>query len=446
MNTLVLVRRSLLITALLTLGACGGDQPPHVPGAAHGDHAEHAGHDEVEGDAHAHEDDVDHGDSHGHAEPATEQGSHGGRLLRDGALSVELLIFERGVAPEFRAWLYRDGVPLAPAAGQLQVTLSRLGGAVDVHTFVVQADYLRSGLEVYEPHSFDVQVQADFGAGARAQWQYASHEGRTRIDAAVADQAGIRVAAAGPGLIRDQREVQGLLTVIEGRHARVSARFAGPIRSVEVGVGDRVSAGQRLATVESNVSLSNYPLTAPLAGTVLMRSASVGEIAAEAPLFEIADLSVLWVDLHLFGADAQRIRPGLSVRVSRLADGVEIETTLERVLPLTATASQSTVARARIENPDGQWRPGSAVRAQVTVEETEVALRVPLSALQRFRDFDVVFIRVGDEYEIRPLELGRRDGQQVEVLAGLNPGDAVVIEQSYLVKADIEKSGASHDH
>jgi cobalt-zinc-cadmium efflux system membrane fusion protein len=177
-----------------------------------------------------------------------------------------------------------------------------------------------------------------------------------------------------------------------------------------------------------------------------MRNASVGEIAAEAPLFEIADLSALWVDLHLFGADAQRIRPGLAVRVSRLADGVEIETTLERVLPLTATASQSTVARARIDNADGQWRPGSAVRAQVTVEESEVALRVPLSALQRFRDFDVVFIRVGDEYEIRPLELGRRDGQQVEVLAGLNPGDAVVIEQSYLVKADIEKSGASHDH
>jgi cobalt-zinc-cadmium efflux system membrane fusion protein len=58
----------------------------------------------------------------------------------------------------------------------------------------------------------------------------------------------------------------------------------------------------------------------------------------------------------------------------------------------------------------------------------------------------VVFVRVGDTYEIRPVELGKRDAQQVEVLSGLKAGDQVVVEQSYLVKADIEKSGASHDH
>jgi membrane fusion protein, heavy metal efflux system len=57
-----------------------------------------------------------------------------------------------------------------------------------------------------------------------------------------------------------------------------------------------------------------------------------------------------------------------------------------------------------------------------------------------------VFVRVGDTYEIRPLELGKRDASQVEVLSGLKAGDRVVVEQSYVVKADIEKSGASHDH
>ena len=71
---------------------------------------------------------------------------------------------------------------------------------------------------------------------------------------------------------------------------------------------------------------------------------------------------------------------------------------------------------------------------------------VPLASLQTFRDWDVVFVRVGDTYEIRPVELGKRDAQQVDVLSGLKAGDQVVVEQSYLVKADIEKSGASHDH
>lgn len=271
-------------------------------------------------------------------------------------------------------------------------------------------------------------------------------EARTTIPLAIAEASGIRVAAAGPGVIRDEHDVQGLLTPIEGRHARVVARFPGPIRSVNVGVGDAVRAGQTLAMVESNVSLSNYAIAAPLAGTVLAREAGVGELAGETPLFEIADLSKLWVDLHLFGSDAQHITPGLPVLVSRLSDGVTATTTLDRVLPATATASQSTVARATLDNADGRWRPGAAVQARVTVSEDRVALAVPLSALQRLRDQDVVFVRIDDDYEARALTLGRRDGANVEVLDGLAAGDAVVIEQSYLVKADIEKSGASHDH
>lgn len=77
------------------------------------------------------------------------------------------------------------------------------------------------------------------------------------------------------------------------------------MRAVRVGVGDQVKAGQVLATVESNLSLTTYSVTAPISGVVMARTASVGTSAAEgAPLFEIADLSTLWVDLHIFGRDA----------------------------------------------------------------------------------------------------------------------------------------------
>jgi cobalt-zinc-cadmium efflux system membrane fusion protein len=75
-----------------------------------------------------------------------------------------------------------------------------------------------------------------------------------------------------------------------------------------------------------------------------------------------------------------------------------------------------------------------------------VGLAVPLSALQRFRDFEVVFAQVGETYEVRMLSLGRRDSRSVEVLGGLAPGTVIVTDNSYLIKADIEKSGASHDH
>ena len=378
-------------------------------------------------------------------EAVIEKGPHSGRMLHSGNVAVELAIFEAGVPPEFRAWFYRDDQPLPPDAGTLTVTLKRLGVAPEVHAFIVRDDHLFSPAELYEPHSFDVVVQAQL-AGKPMQWTYASYEGRTTIAADIAAQGGVVVAPAAAGVIRDEHEVQGLLTPIEGRHAKVVARFPGPIRSVAVGVGDTVRQGQALATVESNLSLSTYAVTTPLSGTVLSREAGVGELAGDAPLFEIADLSTLWVDLHLFGGDAQHITRGLPVQVTRLSDGVSTTTRLDRVLPATATASQSTVARATLENTDGRWRPGAAVKARVTVSETPVNLVVPLAALQRFRDWEVVFIRVADDYEIRPLELGRRDGTHVEVLDGLNAGDLVVVEQSYLIKADVEKSGASHDH
>jgi len=387
----------------------------------------------------------EHGEGDEHAAEETPTGAHGGRLLEQDGYAVELKIVEDGVPPHYQAWFYRAGTPLPPTAAQLSLTLTRLGGATGTHTFTVEGDHLVSRSEVAEPHSFDVDVQATLN-GKTLHWTYPSYEGRTTIAAKIAEQAGIRTARVGPGSIRDEHEVQGLITPIEGRRARIMARFPGPVRAVHVGVGDSVRVGQTLAVVESNISLSGYAVTSPLTGTVLERNASVGDLAGDAPLFEVADLSRLWVDLHLFGADAQHITPGLPVEVVRLSDGVATLTKLDRVLPGTATASQSTVARATVDNADGRWRIGAAVRARVTVSTDPVELFVPLSALQTFRDRDVVFARVGDDYEARPLDLGRRDGANVEVLDGLRRGDEIVVEQSYLIKADLEKSGASHDH
>lgn len=270
---------------------------------------------------------------------------------------------------------------------------------------------------------------------------------RTQIATKAAKTSGIRVAPAGAGVIADEHQVQGLLTPVEGRIAKVMARFPGPIRSLRAVVGDQVRVGQPLATIESNLSLTTYTVPAPISGVVLERSASVGGVANEGtPLYEIADLSELWVDLHIFGADAQHIRAGVPVTVTRMSDGVTAETTLERVLPGTATASQSTVARATINNLDGLWRPGSAVKARVTVDRRPVDLLVPLSALQNAAGQDVVYVRQGEVYFTRPVKVGRRDAQRIEILAGLKKGEQVVVEQSFLVKADIEKSTVEEEH
>jgi len=291
----------------------------------------------------------------------------------------------------------------------------------------------------------DSHSHHDSDEAGHAEAGEAEHD-EAEIDEKTANELGIRSAKVGPGTVRDAHEVQGLLTPIEGKHARVRARYAGPVQSVRVGVGDVVKAGQTLATVESNVSLTAYAVTAPFGGTILDVAAVPGDLAGDQPLFELADLSSLWVDLHLFGGDAQHITSGMAVEVIRLSDGAQTITKLDRVLPGTATASQSTVARATLKNSDGQWRPGAAVRARVTVRERQAALVVPVLALQTFEGETVVFTREGNLYTPRVVKLGERDALNAEVLDGLKEGEEVVIEQSYLIKADLEKESAGHEH
>lgn len=422
------LRRWMLPLAFaLVLSACGGEAEKSAENPA----------------AHADEGGEENGD---HAEEAAE-GPNGGRLLQQDGYAVEIAIAEDGTPPKFQAWLYKGKKALPASAGSVIVNLKRLGGETERHVLTAQADgSLAATTPVAEPHSFDVEVAANID-GKQLHWKYESYEGRSRIRQAIADQSGIKVAPAQAGVIADEHEVQGLLTPVEGRSAKVMARFPGPIKRLSANVGDRVVAGRTLAVIESNLSLSNYSISAPISGVVVARDAAVGSVASEGmALYEIADLSTLWVDLHIFGADAQHIQPGGRVEVTRMSDGKTLDTVIERILPGTATASQSTVARATIANEDGQWRPGSAVKARITVDMQPTNLVVPLAALQSLNARDVVFVRVGETYEARPVKLGKRDATHVEVLDGLKAGDQVVVEQSYLVKADIEKSGASHAH
>ena len=110
------------------------------------------------------------------------------------------------------------------------------------------------------------------------------------------------------------------------------------------------------------------------------------------------------------------------------------------------TALFHTVARATIDNADNQWRPGTAVKARITVAQEPVDLMVPLTALQSMDGQESVFVREGDTYLTRHVELGARDATQVQILSGLSEGEEVVVAESYLIKADIGKEGAAHDH
>jgi len=206
-----------------------------------------------------------------------------------------------------------------------------------------------------------------------------------------------------------------------------------------------VAAGTSLATVESNQSLTRYEITAPISGIVLDRDAGPGEQAGSRTLFTIMDNSRVWVDLTIFPNDLRDIAVGAQVTVTTPFSEMPFHGSIARFLPL-IDASQTVTARVNLDNPQGALLPGAWVEASINIADVQVPLAVRREALQSFRDFTVVYAKYGDQYEVRMLELGRQSADWVEVLSGLAPGTTYVARNSYVLKADVEKDGATHDH
>ena len=372
------------------------------------------------------------------------KGSHGGKLFEQGGFAIELALYETGVPPEFHVYAYQQGKPLAPDAVELDVELTRVDGQVDRFRFKPLKDFLRGQGVVAEPHSFDVVINARH-AGQAYQWSFSSYEGRTEIPAALAQEAGIETGIAGPVTIMETVRLTGRVQADPARLAQVRARFPGVVQGIDARLGERVHKGAVLARIQSNESLQTYTLQAPIEGVILRREVQPGMATGDEPLFVIADLSQVWVELDVFARHVGQVKSGQSVTIETL-DGTRFMGRIDWVAPLTLHASQSVQARMILDNAAGQLRPGQFVRARVTVAEHPVELAVRQSAIQRFRDFQVVFARFGETYEVRMLELGRQNSEWVEVLGGLKPSSEYVTGNSYLIKSDIEKSGASHDH
>ena len=379
------------------------------------------------------------------AEGDYERGPHSGRMLREGDFAIEVTVFEDGVPPEYRLYAYRDNKPVDPEMVRARVMITRLDGEKTTFEFEPEQDYLRAQGVLVEPHSFDVVVAAN-ADGKTYRWAFPSYEGRVTIADAAARAAGIETEPVGPQQVGDTVEIIGRVELDPTGSAEVGAKYPGPVVSVHRNVGDRVGRGTLLARVESSNSLQTYSIYAPIGGVITQRNTNVGDVADSQPLFVISDPSRTVATFPIFPRDIERIRPGQAIQIRGLEGQRTQGSTIRDFLPLAEVASQAVTARASLPNRDGFWRPGMAVRGLVSVDQRSVPLAVRTEAIQQFRDFRVVFAKIGQTYEVRMLELGREGPEWTEVLGGIKPGTVYATKNSYVIKADIEKSGASHDH
>jgi cobalt-zinc-cadmium efflux system membrane fusion protein len=101
---------------------------------------------------------------------------------------------------------------------------------------------------------------------------------------------------------------------------------------------------------------------------------------------------------------------------------------------------------ASFPNPEFLWRPGGYVSAMIDLTVGPVAVRIPRGAIQMIEGKPSVFVRTEKGFDRRPVTLGNGDGDTIEILNGLTEGERIATTNTFLLKAELGKAEASHDH
>ncbi len=211
------------------------------------------------------------------------------------------------------------------------------------------------------------------------------------------------------------------------------------------------SAREKLAALGAEASgtdaLNRYALRAPFDGVVIEKHLSIGEAVREDnQVFTVSDLASVWAEISVPARDLDHVRAGSTVTVRSAASGLTVRGTVLHVGALLGEQTRSALARVVLGNPDLAWRPGLFVTVSLDVERIEVPVAVGLAAVQTVEGREVVFVRSADGFELRPVRLGRRDGEQVEILEGVATGEQVAVRNSFVLKAELGKEAAEHVH
>ena len=300
-----------------------------------------------------------------------------------------------------------------------------------------------AGAQTHGSHDSDDDHDGDHEAGHEDGHDEEGHGDAVELTVAQFERAQLAIAIAGPGTIRQTLPVFGRIEAIPSRTAIVQARFPGQIISLAPEVGQSVSRGAAIGTVEADDSLQRYAVRAPISGVVVERMASAGEATAGRSLLRIADFGEVWAQLAIFPSQISRVSVGQALTVR--GDDITADAQIDWIAPA-ADHGPARMARVVLPNPDERWAPGNTVQAEIVTALIDAALVVETRAIQQVEGQPSVFVREGNRYEAHALTLGRSDGRSTEVLTGITPGANYVTANSYLLKAELEKSSASHDH
>jgi membrane fusion protein, heavy metal efflux system len=222
------------------------------------------------------------------------------------------------------------------------------------------------------------------------------------------------------------------------------------------------SARQKLFTLglseEQIAALPNQPaaslrlqeVRSPIAGRIAERrvdlGALVGREGQESELYVVVDLSELWVDLAVAPTDLPAIREGQEITAAIGPSSERAQARIMFISPLLDRDTRTARVVASLANPDHVFRPGNFVTAEIPLSQDHADVVVPKTALQTIKGERVVFVRSERGFEARQVATGREDDRAVEIVSGLFAGEPIAISNTFVLKAELGKAEAEHQH
>ena len=230
---------------------------------------------------------------------------------------------------------------------------------------------------------------------------------------------------------------------IDAEHAAQTAAVASARSQLEL-LGVSASAIDAFGSGSRVTATTSVP--APIDGVITERAANVGlNVDQATPLFTVVDLSTVWIIADVYEKDFSRVRVGIDATVTTSAyPGLLLRGRVSYIDPQVNPETRTARMRVEVPNPRRELRLGMYADVVVAGAPGDAVPLIPRSAIQNVGDRTVVYLANPEEpgtFTEREVRLGDASGEQVEVTAGLQPGDIVVTDGSFFVRAERERLG-----
>lgn len=250
------------------------------------------------------------------------------------------------------------------------------------------------------------------------------------------------------------------LNEVQKREAELNAAAgaAATAKSAATSAANKLSllgmTAEEVKALETTGTLKpTYTVRSPIAGQVTEREVTLGELVSpeKERLLTVADLSTVWVVADVPEARLPEIAEGSKVQIETASGGASFEGSVAYIAPELDPTTRTGRVRVQVPNPEKRFRPGMFARAEIAtgVAGGEPVVAVPEEAVQTVEGEPALFVPVKGEpntFAKRQVGVGPAVGGMVPVFAGLKDGEQYVATGSFVLKADLGKAGAAHEH